>query len=72
LSHAGGGLLTSNAEPENASDVQVLQGHLEGSNVSPIHTMTEMITILRFLEANQKAFQAQDQSLDGLMRWAMR
>ncbi|MBU1699616.1 MAG: flagellar hook-basal body complex protein [Candidatus Eisenbacteria bacterium] len=71
LSHAGGGLLSSDAEPEEASGLQVVQGRLEGSNVSPIHTMTEMITILRFLEANQKAFQAQDQSLDGLMRWAM-
>jgi flagellar basal-body rod protein FlgF len=72
LRHAGAGLLSSDSEPEEASGVQVLQGRLEGSNVSPIHTMTEMITILRFLEANQKAFQAQDQSLDELIRWATR
>jgi flagellar basal body rod protein FlgG len=68
----GEGLFSSEAEAEPARDYQVLQGRLEGANVSPLLTMVEMISLLRFVEANQKAFQAQDAALEGLLRWAMR
>ncbi|MBD3335979.1 MAG: flagellar hook-basal body complex protein [Candidatus Eisenbacteria bacterium] len=72
LRHVGEGLLAADGEPQEAGKIEVLQGRLEGSNVSSLHTMTEMITLLRFVEANQKAFQAQDGSLEGLIRWALR
>ena len=72
LRHLGQGLLASDAEPEAAAGYQILQGRLEGSNVSPIHTMVEMMALLRFAEANQRAFQAQDGALEGLIQWATR
>lgn len=42
---------------------KVLQGYLEGSNVNSVQEMVNMINILRAYEANQKAFIAQDDTL---------
>lgn len=42
----------------------VKQGFLEGSNVSAISNMVDMISAFRNFEADQKAMQAQDQTLD--------
>jgi len=42
----------------------VKQGFLEGSNANPIQNMVEMIQAFRNYEADQKALQAQDQTLD--------
>ena len=43
---------------------RVFQGRLEGSNVNAVEEMVSMITGLRAYEANQKAIQALDQTLD--------
>jgi flagellar basal-body rod protein FlgG len=43
---------------------RVLQGRLEGSNVNAVEEMVTMITALRAYEANQKAIQSLDQTLD--------
>lgn len=42
----------------------IKQGFLEGSNASPIKNMVEMIRAVRNFEADQRAIQAQDQTLD--------
>ena len=49
------------AEPFDAENYLVLQGHLEGSNVSPMQEMISMVQIARAYEANQKVMTAQDQ-----------
>ncbi|MFC0525265.1 flagellar hook-basal body protein [Pontibacillus salicampi] len=40
------------------------QGFLEGSNVDPTQTMTEMMNSYRIYETNQKVLKAYDQSMD--------
>lgn len=52
-----------NAE-ENAFNGEVLQGHLETSNMNPISGMVEMITLMREFEANQKVVKMQDEMLE--------
>jgi len=56
------------ADPETkaraSSGFAVNQGYLEGSNVSIVKNMVEMISAYRSFEADQKALQAQDQTLD--------
>jgi flagellar basal body rod protein FlgG len=41
----------------------VLQGYLEGSNVSPTHEMVDLITISRAYESNQKMISTVDQEM---------
>lgn len=42
---------------------QLLQGYLEGSNVSPLREMVSLIQISRAYEANQKLITSRDQTL---------
>jgi flagellar basal-body rod protein FlgG len=42
---------------------QVMQGALEGSNVNPLQSMVDLISVARLYEANQKAMQSQDETL---------
>lgn len=42
----------------------IKQGFLEGSNVNTIRNMVQMISAVRNYEADQRALQAQDQTLD--------
>ncbi|MCK4305676.1 MAG: flagellar hook-basal body protein [Candidatus Eisenbacteria sp.] len=69
FTHAGGGLLATEAEPMPADGSRVLQGVLEGPNVESVQAMVEMITLLRYFEMNQKALQIQDESLGNLLAW---
>lgn len=48
----------------NSPGFIVKQGLLEGSNVSAVRNMVEMINAFRNYEADQRALQAQDQTLD--------
>ena len=54
--------------PENheiaSTGFAVQQGYLEGSNVSVVRNMVEMISAYRNFEADQKALQAQDETLE--------
>jgi len=50
----------------------VQQGFVEGSNVSALHEMTEMIAHFRLFESQQKAMQTTDQILGQLVRDAGR
>jgi flagellar basal body rod protein FlgG len=42
---------------------QVLQGYLEGSNVTPLREMVALVQIARAYEANQKIITTQDQTM---------
>lgn len=46
------------------SNANVNQGQLESANVNSVQEMVEMIAALRHYEANQKALQAHDETLD--------
>jgi flagellar basal-body rod protein FlgF len=52
-----------NGTPKPATKLEVNQGSLEGANVNSVQEMVTMITALREYEANQKAIQAQDETL---------
>jgi len=49
---------------QDAEGVQVYQGYLEGSNISVVTEMVNMISISRAYETNQKVLQTYDSSLD--------
>lgn len=65
----GDGLFSADAELTNAYDEDdvfftIKQGYIENSNVDAAQTMTEMLSVYRSFEANQKVLQAYDQSLN--------
>lgn len=49
------------------ADCEVVQGSIEGSNVNAMLGMAEMLEALRAYEANQRAIQAQDETLNRLI-----
>jgi flagellar basal-body rod protein FlgG len=49
-------------------NVEIQQGYLEAANVDVVHEMVEMIIAFRTYEANAKAIQQQDQTLDHLFQ----
>jgi flagellar basal-body rod protein FlgF len=51
-----------------ANDSLMNQGFIEASNVSTIKSATEMVQVMRTYEANQKAIQAQADTIEMLMR----
>jgi flagellar basal-body rod protein FlgG len=54
-------------EPLTAVDFAIRQGYLESSNVNVIKEMVNMIVSYRNYEADAKAVQAQDESLEKLI-----
>lgn len=50
-------------KPEEGPTLAVRQGYLEGSNVSTIEEMVDMISTYRFFETGQKAILMQDETL---------
>jgi flagellar basal-body rod protein FlgG len=56
-------LLPDNEELQSAG-YSIRQGYLEGSNVEMIRNMVQMISLYRNFEADQKALQAQDETLE--------
>lgn len=65
IEKAGSGYLAlrQGAFLANAGDFRVVQGSLEGSNVTVVKEMVSMIQAFRAYEACQKVIQAQDQTL---------
>lgn len=55
---AGGGL-----QPQPVESPELLQGYIEGSNVTPLREMVDLVVISRAYEANQKMITAIDQQL---------
>ena len=65
MARLGRGLLGAGAAvPQEATEVRVRQGYLEGANVDAIAEMAAMISALRAFEASQRALQANDQTLE--------
>jgi flagellar basal-body rod protein FlgF len=61
---AGAGESATLVTPSEASgSYQLKAGYLESSNVEAVTEMVEMMTTMRSFEANQKALQAQDETL---------
>ena len=50
-------------DPISVDKPEVLQGHLENSNVAPLREMVDLVTISRAYEANQKLIQSSDDLL---------
>lgn len=68
LQRVQGGFLPGGAQALSADDAQVAQGFLEGSNVSAIDEMVNLIQVTRAQEANQKVIQAYDTRLDNVIK----
>lgn len=49
--------------PESVRDPELLQGYLEGSNVTPLREMVDLVLISRAYEANQKIISTVDQQM---------
>jgi flagellar basal-body rod protein FlgF len=60
-----GGLFVpvAGAEAESVQDPDLLQGYLEGSNVTPLREMVDLVLISRAYEANQKIIHTVDQQM---------
>jgi flagellar basal-body rod protein FlgF len=51
-------------DPETVDMPELLQGYLEGSNVTPLREMVDLVLIARAYEANQKMINTLDQQMD--------
>lgn len=51
------------AQPESVENPELLQGYLEGSNVTPLREMVDLVLISRAYEANQKIITTVDQQM---------
>jgi flagellar basal-body rod protein FlgF len=60
-----GGYFTPGAgvSPEAVDNPELLQGYLEGSNVTPLREMVDLVLIARAYEANQKMISTLDQQM---------
>ncbi len=61
LRQVGGNLWEAVSMSRTATDVQVEQGALEGSNADPVGIMVELIEASRYFEAYQRAMQTSDE-----------
>ena len=52
------------AQMESVDEPELLQGYLEGSNVTPLREMVDLVLIARAYEANQKIINTVDQQMD--------
>jgi flagellar basal body rod protein FlgG len=67
---AGGGCFVVGdpaIEPATSTTATVHQGFLESSNTSPVMEMGDMISAMRFYEANQKVAQMEDDRINHLI-----
>jgi len=61
---SGGGFMAIDMEALPVEKPEVLQGYLEGSNITPLREMVDLVTIARAYEANQKLIQSRDSALE--------
>lgn len=64
LQREGESLYAATQVPQRATGIQISQGVLEGSNVDLSGQTTQLMTIMRAYEANQKVIQTIDSTLD--------
>ena len=55
-------LSPANTDPTPVEKPEVLQGYIEGSNVTPLREMVSLVQIARAYEANQKVLTSRDQT----------
>jgi flagellar basal-body rod protein FlgF len=61
---AGGAFIPAGGmAPQSVEKPELLQGYLEGSNVSPLREMVDLVVISRAYEANQKMITTVDQQM---------
>jgi flagellar basal body rod protein FlgG len=61
---AGGAFVPApGTQPEKVDAPELLQGYLEGSNVTPLREMVDLVLISRAYEANQKIINTVDQQM---------
>lgn len=63
LVRTGDGLYRTDAVPQKATDVDVLQGNLEGSNIQPVLEITRMIEASRIYQSAQKIVNSEDERI---------
>jgi len=64
LPAAGGAFVpAAGMAPQAVEKPELLQGYLEGSNVSPLREMVDLVLISRAYEANQKIITTVDQQM---------
>src|SRR3954467_3945816 len=61
---AGGYFLANGVEASQVDKPELMQGYLEGSNVTPLREMVDMVFISRAYEANQKIISSFDQTME--------
>lgn len=68
--HEGAGLVSDRpAEPvADFTEVQIVQGHLEGSNVNPVLEMTRLIAVTRAFQAVSSMIESSDTKLADAIR----
>ena len=59
---------TATPVPSSVQDTRVAQGFLEGSNTTPTHEMSQLMTTLRHFEANQKIMKIHDETMGKLIQ----
>jgi flagellar basal-body rod protein FlgF len=66
LTPLAGGLFEAAADspPQRLDKPELMQGYLEGSNVTPLREMVDLILISRAYEANQKIIQTVDDQME--------
>lgn len=63
LVRTGDGLYRTDAAQQKATDVDVLQGNLEGSNIQPVLEITRMIEASRVYQSAQKVVNSEDERI---------
>jgi flagellar basal-body rod protein FlgF len=72
LQHDGGTLFAPTGDMVPATDAQVLQGHLEDSNVDPVIEVARMIEVQRTYELGQTFMDREDARMRGLIQTIFR
>ena len=72
LTREDGVMFSTDGDIDPAPEARVLQGHLEGSNVNPIHQMARMIEIQRGYEMGQSFLKAEDNRIREAVKAMMR
>lgn len=65
LTHEGGTVFASDADPEPIEDPRIRQGFIEESNVDPIFEISRMIEVQRAYELGQSFLDREDQRIRG-------
>lgn len=63
LERQGGTLFKTGQEPLEASDIQIVQGHLEGANVTPVLEITRFMTVTGVYQTAKKLIDSEDERL---------